>query len=162
MTTWFTQHCFVVAWQRRHHGSNLLPPVTHLHIFSPPAVAPTSHGRWNSSLGYQSVFIFYSLASLCSLLGSLGLVYSAEFKCFVGDRGMLIQLLFWYDMFWSFLGNLCWDFICGLIHTQCWFGVVYVSEEICWICWSGCGEWPLDLLIIVIFLVLNFFYFFYL
>ena len=77
--------------------------MTHLHNFSPPAIASTSCHQRNSNLGHRFVFIFYLLASLFSLLGSLGLVYSADFKYFVlqwnclcgcGDREMLIQLFF--------------------------------------------------------------------
>ena len=52
------------------------------------------------------------------------------------------------------LGYLCWHFICGLIHTQYWFDVVYVSKEI-FVGFVGMAmvnrEWPLDLLIIGIF-----------
>ena len=67
------------------------------------------------------------------------LVYSAEFKYFIllwnclcgcGDQrnvdSTFVSVL--YDLIFC-LGNLCWHFICGLIHTHCWFDVVCVSKE---------------------------------
>ena len=132
--------------------------MTHLHNFSPPAVTPTSCRRRNSNLGYRFVFIFYLLASPCSLLGSLlalgwftvlslNISYCYGIVCVAVQRNVDSNFVsVWYVLiFW--LGNLCWHFICGLIHTQCWFVVVCVSEEIfvgfvgvavvngLWTCW---------------------------
>ena len=132
---------------------------THLHNFSPPAVTPTSCRRRNSNLGYRFVFIFYLLASPCSLLGSLlalgwftvlslNISYCYGIVCVAVQRNVDSNFVsVWYVLiFW--LGNL--------LALYLWFDPYPVlvccclcfRGDICWIRWSGCGEWPLDVLII--------------